>query len=158
MESNGGLVIYFLNFWSASSHSSFHKKISFLRRSWKKEWHLSKHLLTNQLRATAIIISFWTSFVVLGLMRSLVAVICYGFASIPRLVTKCPRNFPKLTQKVYSLYSISVYAFWVSQILWSGPSHGMALFCSLPMIGSNILVIILYYVAPSFFCPKGMTL
>ena len=101
MERSGGLVKYFLNYWSACSHSLFYKTIVFLRRSWKYGRHSSNKLLINQLNVVAIPVSFLISFVVLELTRSLMAIIYSEFASISHRVTKCPRNLLELTPKVH---------------------------------------------------------
>ena len=100
MERSGGSVRYFLNYWSASSDSSFHMNLVFLRNSLKNRQHLSEDLLMNRLRAAAILVSC-TSFAFLGLISWSMAAICSGLASIPCLVTKCPRNLPELTPKVH---------------------------------------------------------
>ena len=93
--------------------------------SLKNGRHLFEDLLMNLFSAAAIPMSFWTSFAVFGLMRLLIAMICLGLASIPRLVIKCPKNFPELTPKAHfaafslSLRLLSTANTTVKSLMWS---------------------------------------
>ena len=124
--------MYFLNCWSANSHCSFHKIFVFLQRSLKNRWHLFEDLLMNLFSAATIPVSFWTSFAVFRLMRLLIAVICSGFPSISRFVTKCPKKNFEFTSKYTLPRLISTCVFLALWTLRLGPWCGLALLCSWP--------------------------
>ena len=77
----GGELRYVFNAENASSHFVSHSKAFF--RTWKKGWHLSLALDTNQLKAEILPVNRWTSFIPDGDDISSIAFILSGFAKIP---------------------------------------------------------------------------
>ena len=81
------------------THSLDHRNYFHLRNRRKKSLHLSANLDINRFKAAIIPVSFCTSFGFRGGYKLLIALIWYGFASIPLWVTMYRRNFPDLTPK-----------------------------------------------------------
>ncbi|KAM2339666.1 hypothetical protein ACFX1X_019213 [Malus domestica] len=67
----------------------------------KKGLHRSLDRERKRLRAAARPVKLWISFKVVGDFISMIAWICLGCASIPRWVTKYPRNQPEDTPNVH---------------------------------------------------------
>ena len=67
----------------------------------KKGLHRSVDLERKRLRAAACPVKLWISFKVVGDFISRIAWICLGCASIPRWVTRYPKNLPEDTLNVH---------------------------------------------------------
>ena len=92
---------YFFRFLKAFSHSSSHLSRYALLMALKKGLHLSVDHDKKPLRAAARPVKLWIFFKVVGDFISRIARICLGCASIPRWVTKYPRNRPEDTLNVH---------------------------------------------------------
>ncbi|KAM2068843.1 hypothetical protein ACFX16_000425 [Malus domestica] len=101
LDSKGGDVIYFFRFWKAFSHSSSHLSCCALLMALKKGLHLSMDRGRKQLRAAARPVKLWISFKVVGDFIYRIARICLRYASIPRWVTRYPKNLPEDTPNVH---------------------------------------------------------
>jgi len=107
----GGEARYLLRPWKAVSHTSFQQKsASFFFKAWKKGLHLSVDRSMN--RAKRHQFSIWTSFIHVSDFIFKMADIWLGLASMPRWVTRYPKNFPEATLNVhlsglsFTLYSV----------------------------------------------------
>ena len=111
-----------------------------------------------------------SSFTVFREDISRIALTFLGFASIPLWDTMNPRNFPKETPKAhmdgfnFMLYYLSVLKVSLRLSRWSSSSLLFTSISStytstfLPICLLNIWFTNLWYVAPAFFRPKGITL
>ena len=91
--SKGGDPRYSLSYWNAPSDSFVHQKSWFFFMILKNGKHLLIDLETNRLRTAIRPVICWISWIFLGELILSRAWIWSGFASIPCLVTKNPRNF-----------------------------------------------------------------
>ncbi|KAM2783891.1 hypothetical protein COP1_013329 [Malus domestica] len=101
LDSKGGDVRYFFKSWKDFSHSSSHFSRCALLISLKKGLHQSVDRERKRLRAAARPVKLWISFKVVGDFTSMITQICLGCASIPRWVTKYPRNKPEDSPTVH---------------------------------------------------------
>ena len=110
----GGLDRYSFNCWKTTAHSLVYSNPFHLCSRRKKRWHLSTDLEINRFKAVVIPVSFCTSFGFGGACKLLMALIYFGFTSIPLWVTMYPKNLPKPTPKEHfetfkhSLCSLSI--------------------------------------------------
>ena len=125
---------------------------------------------TNLLKAATLLVRDCTSLIVFREDISRIALTFLGFASIPLYVTMKLRNFPEETPKAhldkfnFMLYGLNVLNISLRSFKWS--SFSFLLTSMSPMYTSmffpiyllNIWFTNLWYVAHTFFKPKGMTL
>ena len=91
--SNCGSVRYLLSSSNACWHSSVHTNDFF--NVLKKGRHLSVDRDMNRFSAATLPVSLWISLVVFGGYISKIALILFGFASMPLCETIKPRNLPE---------------------------------------------------------------
>ena len=113
--SNGAVTRYVFKSWKALWHSSVYSNAFF--KTLKNGKHLSVALETNLLRVATHPIRDWTSLILCGGFISRIALIFFGFASIPLCETMNPRNFPDATPKVHLLgFNFILYRLSVSKV------------------------------------------
>ena len=101
---------YCLSCWNATTHSSDHSNSFHLCSKRKKGLHLSADLDMNRFKATIIPVSFCTSLGFRGGCKLLMALIWFGFTSIPLWVTMYPKTFLSPLQKNTWTHSDATYA------------------------------------------------
>ena len=121
-------------------------------------------------RAVMRLVNYCTSLTEIVLLIAIIVTHFSGFASIPRSVSRNPKNLPASTLNThFSGFSFSLYF-----AIVVNSSSRSATCCSLywevttmsstyawtfrPNMGANTLSISLWYVAPVFLSPKGITL
>lgn len=101
LDSIGGLERNSLSLENASSHSSVQSRPLLFFIVVKNGLHLLVDRDRKLLRVVACPVRLCISFLVLGYLIYMVALIKSRLASIPRLVTILPKNFPNDTPKVH---------------------------------------------------------
>ncbi|KAM1497265.1 hypothetical protein ACFX11_031707 [Malus domestica] len=125
LDSKGGDVRYFFRSWKALSHSSSHLSCCAFLIALKKGLHQSMGHERKRLRAAARPVKLWIFFKVVEDFISRIAQICLGCASIPRWVTKYPRNRPEDTLNVhlvglnFILYFLRILKVYAKLRIWS---------------------------------------
>ena len=163
----GRLTKYAFKSWKALSYSGLQQKAFF--NILKNMRHLSVEREMNRFNATILPVNYWSCFVLWGACIFRIALIFSGLASVPLWETINQRNFLEDSSKVYleGLSSIP-YRLNVSKasIISSMWSFAHLLYTSIsstdtsifrPICSQNILLTSLWYVAPTFFKPKGIT-
>ncbi|KAM1090610.1 hypothetical protein ACFX15_017616 [Malus domestica] len=98
LDSKGGDVRYFLESWKALLHLSSHLSHCAFLMALKKGLQRSVDSKRKRLRAA---VKLWISFKVVGDFICKIALIFLGCASIPRWVTRYPKNQPENTPNVH---------------------------------------------------------
>ena len=93
----GGELRYCFNSVKAFSCSGPYKEEVFFLMLLKKSLHLSDILEMNMLRVAMFPVNLCTSLTDFGVSIPEMDCSCVGLASIPHLVTICPKNYPKDT-------------------------------------------------------------
>lgn len=101
MDYNGTVVRYCFNSKKAFSCCSVQSKsLSFLNTSYNNPHLLEDHEMNLFIAATHPV-NFWTSLIKVVDVNSKIALICVVLASIPLLITICPKKIPNETVKFH---------------------------------------------------------
>ena len=118
----GGRDRYCLNCWNAITHSSGHSNSFHLCSKRKKCLHMSADPDMNRFKVAIIPVSFCTFLGFEGGFKLLMALIWYGFTSIPLWVTMYPKNFPEPTPKEHlDAFRRSLCSLRISKMLVRSP-------------------------------------
>ena len=97
----GGELRYYFNSIKVFSYSGPHKDEMFFMMLLKKGLHLFDIIEINLLRATIFPVNLCTSLTDFGMSRLEMDSSCVGLASMPRLVTMCPKNYREDTPNAH---------------------------------------------------------